>query len=104
LYRKSRLWRFPCAFRRKCSVGGTKADRDLALPTVGAKARAARHWCESISGIDGPPDIGQPAQWEYLLLTESIYRANVGASFAALLGLMRLAREQVIAEQQGTLF
>ena len=41
---------------------------------------------------------------EYLLLAESVYRANEGASFSALLPLMRQTRDQVIASDQGTLF
>jgi hypothetical protein len=48
---------------------------------------------------------GQPAQWEYLLLDEDTYAANEGASFSALVPLMRQVRDQVIAEQfKGELF
>lgn len=87
-----------------CFILETKSDRDMALPTVGTKARAAKHWCESVSGIASPEGLDQPTKWEYVLLTESVYRANVGASFTALLPLMRQSRDQVIASQQGTLF
>jgi type III restriction enzyme len=87
-----------------CFILETKADRDLALPNVGTKARAARHWCESISGVAPPEGLEQPVAWEYLLLSESVYRANSGAGFNALLPLMRQVRDRVIAEQQGKLF
>ena len=82
-----------------CFILETKADRDLKLPNVAVKARAAKHWCESISGIAAPADLPQPNAWEYLLLDESTYRANQGGSFSALLPLMRQTRDRVIAEQ-----
>ena len=87
-----------------CFILETKADRDLASPNVGTKARAAGHWCESVSGVAPPPELSQPTAWEYLLLSESVYRANSGLGFAGLLPLMRQARDRVIAEQQGQLF
>ena len=87
-----------------CFILETKADRDLALPNVGTKARAARHWCQSMAGLAPPIGLDQPTQWEYLLLAESVYRLNEGAGFSALLPLMRQMRDQVIAGDQGTLF
>jgi type III restriction enzyme len=88
----------------RCYIIETKADRDLTHKTVGIKAKAARGWCEQISGIDPPPDCPQPTQWEYLLLSESAYKTNAGVAFDALLPLMRQTRDQVIAGEQGVLF
>lgn len=87
-----------------CFLLETKSDKDLELPNVGLKAKAAQHWCASISGVAPPHGLDQPVAWEYLLLPEGLYRANEGASFTALLPLMRQARNQLIAGQSGTLF
>jgi type III restriction enzyme len=88
-----------------CFLIETKATKDLSSPTVATKARAAKHWCESVSGVAGSPVPGQPSKWEYLLLDEETYAANEGASFEALAPLMRQLRDQVIAEQfKGELF
>jgi len=82
-----------------CFILETKADRDMQLPNVATKARAAKHWCQSISGIAPPLDLPQPTVWEYLLLDETTYRDNEGGSVSALLPLMRQTRDRVIAEQ-----
>ena len=88
-----------------CFLLETKNDRDLNAESVAIKARAAKHWCESVSGVRPPLDLPQPEKWEYLLLPESTYRANSGASFTALLPLMRQIRDKVIAQQfHGALF
>jgi type III restriction enzyme len=87
-----------------CFLLETKSDKDLELPNVGLKARAAGHWCASISGVAPPRGVDQPTAWEYLLLPEGLYRANEGASFTALLPLMRQARDQLVASQRGELF
>ena len=82
----------------------TKADKDLSIPSVALKARAAQAWCESASGITSPEDLPQPTQWEYLLLSEGLFKANHGLSFEALVPLCQALRERVIAQQQGKLF
>jgi type III restriction enzyme len=87
-----------------CFLLETKSDKDLELPNVGLKAKAAKHWCSSISGIVPPPGLAQPAAWEYLLLPEGLYRANEGASFSALLPMMRQQREALVAAEKGELF
>lgn len=87
-----------------CFLLETKADKDLGHPAVGLKARAAHHWCQSVTGVPAPPGLDQPTAWEYLVLPEGLYAVNQGASFAALLPLMRQARDHLIAEAQGTLF
>ena len=87
-----------------CYLLETKSDDYLTHPTVGVKTRAAKLWCESISGIR-PEDVAQPEAWEYLLLNEGTYYANRGCSFAALAPAMRRVRDQVIAQQfHGSLF
>ncbi|MCI0363248.1 MAG: DEAD/DEAH box helicase family protein [Phycisphaerales bacterium] len=100
-----------------CFLLETKNDRDLTLPNVGLKARAAKTWCERITGLPLPSPSGpgrgvgaegipaQPTRWEYLLLSESIFDANRNLGFTAMLPLMRALRDQVIAQQfQGALF
>lgn len=90
-----------------CFLLETKADTLLTLPSTGLKARAAKTWCESISGVkpegEGWPE--QPATWEYLLRSEGLWEANAGVSFEVLLPMMRRLRDNVIAEQfHGGLF
>jgi type III restriction enzyme len=82
----------------------TKADKDLSTPSVALKARAAQAWCESASGLPSPEDLPQPTHWEYLLLSEGLFKANRGLSFEALVPLCQALREKVIAQQQGKLF
>src|SRR5665213_728859 len=87
-----------------CFILETKSDKDMEHPTVGLKARAANHWCNSIDGVAPPALLVQPTAWEYLLLPESVYKANEGASFTALLPLMRQARDRLVAAEKGELF
>ena len=87
-----------------CFLLETKSDKDMQHPTVGLKARAAKHFCQSISGITSPIKVNQATTWEYLILPESLYRANDGASFTALLPMMRRARDLLIAAEKGELF
>jgi type III restriction enzyme len=68
------------------------------------KAKAAKHWCASISGVAPPAGLDQPRLWEYLVLPESLYRANEGASFTALLPLMRQECQTLVAAEKGELF
>lgn len=82
----------------------TKADKDLYIPSVALKARAAQAWCESANGIPAPENGTQPTNWEYLILSEGLFKANRGLSFEALVPLCQALRERVIAQQQGKLF
>jgi len=82
----------------------TKADKDLSIPSVSLKARAAQAWCDNASGLSSPEDLPQPTQWEYLLLSEGLFKANRGLSFEALVPLCQALRERIIAQQQGKLF
>ncbi len=87
-----------------CYLLETKSDDYLTHPTVGVKTRAAKQWCESISGVKSE-HIEQPDNWEYLLLNEGTYHANRGSSFEALIPTMRRVRDQVVAQQfHGSLF
>ncbi|MCW3130536.1 MAG: DEAD/DEAH box helicase family protein [Methanophagales archaeon] len=81
----------------------TKADRDLDKPTTAIKAKAAQSWCRNAS-LARPTDveiegIDQPLQWEYLLLSESLFNSNRGQSFESLVPLCRVLTNQIIAEQ-----
>ncbi|RLG31819.1 hypothetical protein DRN97_08845 [Methanosarcinales archaeon] len=83
--------------------GETKADRDLDKPTTAIKAKAAQSWCRNAS-LARPTDveiegIDQPLQWEYLLLSESLFNSNRGQSFKSLVPLCRVLTNQIIAEQ-----
>ena len=43
--------------------------------------------------------IYQPLQWEYLLLSESLFNSNRGQSFESLVPLCRVLTNQIIVEQ-----
>ncbi|MEP0914219.1 DEAD/DEAH box helicase family protein [Leptolyngbya sp. GB1-A1] len=45
----------------------------------------------------------QPQEWEYLILKQSVFEANEGASFNALLPIMRQEREALVAGLYGEL-
>ena len=45
----------------------------------------------------------QPQEWEYLILKQSVFEANEGASFNALLPLMKQERDAIIAGLYGEL-
>ncbi len=82
----------------------TKADKDIDLPVVAIKARAAQAWCENASGIEPPDDLPQPTDWEYLLISEKLFYSNRGLGFGALVPQCQALRDKVIAQQQGKLF
>ena len=81
----------------------TKADRDLDKPTTAIKARAAQSWCRNAS-LARPKDVEvegiyQPLQWEYLLLSESLFSPNRSQSFESLVPLCRVLTNQIIVGQ-----
>ncbi len=81
----------------------TKADRDLDKMTTAIKARAAQSWCRNAS-LARPKDVeieglDQPLQWEYLLLSESLFNSNRGQSFESLFPLCKVLTNQIIVEQ-----
>jgi hypothetical protein len=45
------------------------------------KAKAAHNWCRSASKVSLPENMLQPNQWEYLVLSEQLFKANSGLGF-----------------------
>ena len=82
----------------------TKADRDLDSKNVAVKTQAAMAWCEQASIVSPPPELSQPRTWEYLLLSEGLFKNNQVLGFEALVPLCKGLRDQIIAQAQGTLF
>ncbi len=82
----------------------TKADKDIGSPNVAVKVRAAMAWCEQASTVFSPSDYSQPQMWEYLLLSEGLFKNNQGLGFEALVPLCQGLCDQIIAQAQGTLF
>jgi len=82
----------------------TKASKDVNNPNVAVKARAAVAWCDQASTVFPPTQYKQPQSWEYLLLSEDLFRKNEGLGFAALVPLCRALRDRVIAQQENRLF
>jgi len=90
--------------RDKMYLVETKADKDLESKNVAVKVRAAMAWCEQASTVSSPSEFEQPQEWEYLLLSEGLFKSNQGLGFEALIPLCRGLRDQIIAQAQGTLF
>lgn len=82
----------------------TKADKDVTTPNVAVKVRAAMAWCEQASTVVPPAEYNQSKAWEYLLLSEWLFKNNQGLGFEALVPLCRGLRDQIVAQAQGTLF
>lgn len=82
----------------------TKADKDLSTPNVAVKVRAAIAWCEQASTIPYPREFQQPQAWEYLILSENLFKRNRGLGFDAFIPLCQSLRDKIIAQAQGTLF
>jgi len=80
----------------------TKGDRDIESETVRLKARSAQGWCENACGID--PIISQPGEWEYLIITQSLFNFNRGLSFSALVPACIDLRKRLEAGYKGKLF
>jgi type III restriction enzyme len=78
-----------------------KGDHLIDDPITAIKAQAAVSWCKSASTV-APPN-QQPQEWEYIILKQSIFDANLGASFTALLPIMRQQRDRLVAKLYGTL-
>ena len=82
----------------------TKADRDIDTPNVAVKARAAMAWCEQASILTQQSEYKQPTEWEYLLLSEGLFKNNQGLGFDAFVPLCRVLRDKIIFQAQGKLF
>lgn len=81
----------------------TKAAKDIDNPNTAVKARAAVAWCDQAS-IVVPTGYNQPQTWEYLILSESVFKNNLGLGFAALIPFCRTTRDRIIAQAQDKLF
>ncbi|MBI4377464.1 MAG: DEAD/DEAH box helicase family protein [Nitrospinae bacterium] len=82
----------------------TKADKDIDSPNIAVKVQAASAWCEQASLVPCNEDMSQPQEWEYLILSESLYKGNKGLSFEALVPLCKGLRDNIIAKAQERLF
>ena len=82
----------------------TKADKDIDYPNVGVKVQAATAWCEQASMVPPPEDVKQPQEWEYLILSENLYKGNKGLSFEAFVSLCRGLRDNIVAKAKSRLF
>jgi type III restriction enzyme len=80
-----------------------KGDHLLGDSGTRLKAQAARAWCDSASRVPPSKLYVQPQEWEYLVLKESVFYANEGASFSALLPIMRQETAGLIADLYGSL-
>ena len=81
----------------------TKGDHLITDSATRLKAQAAKAWCDTASRVPPEKGIEQPQEWEYLVLKQSSFDANVGASFAALLPVMRQETMGLVAGLYGSL-
>ena len=79
----------------------TKGDHLIGDPSTALKAQAAVAWCKAASTVTPPRE--QSQDWEYIILKQSVFEANEGASLSALLPLMQMEREALIAGLYGEL-
>src|SRR3990172_5635780 len=82
----------------------TKADRDIDSQNVAVKAKAAVAWCEQASTVSPPDRYSQPKMWEYLLLSEGLFKNNRGLGFEALIPMCQGLRDKIIAQSENKLF
>jgi len=82
----------------------TKADKDINNPNVSVKARAAIAWADQASNVIPQQQYNQPQHWEYLILSEEIFKNNPGLGFSALISFCRTTRDRIIAQAQDRLF
>jgi len=82
----------------------TKADRDLYSPNVAVKVRAATAWCEQAFTVKPLSEFKQPQEWEYLIISESLFKNNRGLGFEALVPLCQGLRDKIIAQAESRLF
>ncbi|MEW6041134.1 MAG: hypothetical protein AB1633_06400 [Elusimicrobiota bacterium] len=82
----------------------TKADKDIGSANVAVKVRAAMAWCKQASTVITLSEYNQPQDWEYLLLSEGLFKSNQGLGFEVLIPLCRGLRDKIVSQAQGTLF
>jgi len=90
--------------KEKTYLVETKADKDIDSANVAVKARAALAWCEQASTLKAPEGLNQAEEWEYLLLSESVFEQNRGLSFEGLIPMCRGLRDNIIARAEAKLF
>jgi type III restriction enzyme len=88
---------------QKMFILETKGDHLMTDPSTALKAQAAIAWCKAASRVTPPESIDQPQEWEYVLLKQTVFEANDGASFTALLPLMRQDTVIIVAGLYGEL-
>lgn len=82
----------------------TKADKDIDSPNTAVKVQAAKAWCEQASLVQPPEEINQSQEWEYLILSEGLYKSNKGLSFEAFVPLCRGLGDNIVAKAKSLLF
>jgi len=82
----------------------TKADRDINNPNVAVKVRAAQAWCEQASTVAPPEGLKQEQGWEYLIISESLFKDNRGLGFEALVPMCQALRDKILAQAENKLF
>ncbi len=82
----------------------TKADKEIYSSNVAVKARAAVAWCEQASTVPPADEYKQPKEWEYLILSETLFNRNQGLGFNALVPFCQGLRDQIIAQAESELF
>ncbi|MGK7892705.1 MAG: DEAD/DEAH box helicase [Xenococcus sp. (in: cyanobacteria)] len=87
----------------KMFVFETKGDHLINDSSTALKAKAAVSWCKSASRVEPPKGINQPQEWEYILLRQSHFNNHEGASFKALLPIMRQETASLVAGLVGEL-
>lgn len=87
----------------KMFVFEAKGDHLINHHSTALKAKAAVAWCKSASRVPPPEDVNQPQAWEYIILKQSVFNANEGASFQALLPIMRQETLSLVASLRGEL-
>jgi type III restriction enzyme len=80
----------------------TKADKDLYEATVLLKAKAAHTWCLNASRVSPIEDMLQPKDWEYLVLSEGLFKANSGLGFDMFVPLCKELRNRMIERFDST--
>jgi type III restriction enzyme len=74
----------------------TKVDKDMYEASVLLKAKAAHIWCLNASRLFTIEDMSQPRDWEYLVLSEGLFKANSGLGFDMFVPLCRELRNRMI--------
>jgi type III restriction enzyme len=88
--------------RDKMYLVETKSDRDINTPNVAIKAKAAKRWSETASTVIPTAGVNQPQTFEYLIMSEKLFEADVGFSFEGFVALCRALRDRIISNYNAT--